>query len=207
MGVLHNAPILSLPDEIEDFVVYYDASNQGLGCVLIKYHPGKANVVADALSRKERVKPRRVRAMDVTIQSKVKRLILAAQGEALKDENVIAEGLNGTDQQMEKIEDGSLHFMDRIWFPLVGGVRTKIMDEAYKTRSPVLWGEIGDSGLIRPELVQETTNKVVMIRDRLPIVKVRWNSKRGPEFTWEREDHMEAKYPQLFENAIFETNG
>ncbi|GKD29398.1 hypothetical protein Tco_1240176, partial [Tanacetum coccineum] len=29
-------------------------------------------------------------------------------------------------------------------------------------------------------------------------VKVRWNSKRGPEFTWEREDYMKSKYPQLF---------
>ncbi|GJT62544.1 putative reverse transcriptase domain-containing protein [Tanacetum coccineum] len=32
-------------------------------------------------------------------------------------------------------------------------------------------------------------------RSKIPIVKVRWNSKRGPEFTWEREDHMKAKYP------------
>ncbi|GJZ48286.1 putative reverse transcriptase domain-containing protein [Tanacetum coccineum] len=103
----------------------------------IKYHPGKANVVADALSRKERVKPRRVRAMAVTIQSRVKGLILAAQGEAFKDENVIAEGLNGTDQKMENRDNGSLHYMDRIWVPLVGGVRTKIMDEAHKTRYSV----------------------------------------------------------------------
>ncbi|GJX69143.1 reverse transcriptase domain-containing protein [Tanacetum coccineum] len=35
-------------------------------------------------------------------------------------------------------------------------------------------------------------------RSKIPIVKVRWNSKRGPEFTWEREDHMKAKYPRLF---------
>ncbi|GKC45156.1 hypothetical protein Tco_1062878, partial [Tanacetum coccineum] len=99
-----------------------------------KYHPSKANVVADALSRKERVKPRRVQAMAVTIQSEVKGLILAAQGEAFKDENVIAEGLNGADQQMEKREDRSLHYMDRIWVPLVGDVTTKIMDKAHKTR-------------------------------------------------------------------------
>ncbi|GJS86420.1 hypothetical protein Tco_0769056 [Tanacetum coccineum] len=35
-------------------------------------------------------------------------------------------------------------------------------------------------------------------RSKIPIVKVRWNSKRGPEFTWEREDHMKARYPLLF---------
>ncbi|GJU31373.1 putative reverse transcriptase domain-containing protein [Tanacetum coccineum] len=43
-------------------------------------------------------------------------------------------------------------------------------------------------------------------RSKIPIVKVRWNFKRRPEFTWEREDHMKAKYLQLFENAIDETN-
>ncbi|GJT03392.1 hypothetical protein Tco_0824561 [Tanacetum coccineum] len=35
-------------------------------------------------------------------------------------------------------------------------------------------------------------------RSRIPIIKVRWNSKRGPEFTWEREDHFKQKYPHLF---------
>ncbi|GJY33072.1 hypothetical protein Tco_0417541 [Tanacetum coccineum] len=66
----------------------------------IKYHPGKANVVVDALSRKERVKPLRVRAMAVTIQSRVKKLILVAQGKAFKDENVIVEGLNGMKKEI-----------------------------------------------------------------------------------------------------------
>ena len=35
-------------------------------------------------------------------------------------------------------------------------------------------------------------------QSRIPIVKVRWNAKRGPEFTWEREDQMKQKYPHLF---------
>ncbi|GJU25685.1 hypothetical protein Tco_1164306 [Tanacetum coccineum] len=37
-------------------------------------------------------------------------------------------------------------------------------------------------------------------RSQIPLVKVRWNSRRGPEFTWEREDSFKQKYPQLFTN-------
>ncbi|GJU51997.1 hypothetical protein Tco_1221552 [Tanacetum coccineum] len=37
-------------------------------------------------------------------------------------------------------------------------------------------------------------------RSRIPLVKVCWNSRRGPEFTWEREDSFKQKYPQLFTN-------
>ncbi|GJW28471.1 putative reverse transcriptase domain-containing protein [Tanacetum coccineum] len=103
----------------------------------IFYHPGKANVVADTLCNKERVKPRCVRAMVMIIQSRIKGMVVAAQSEALKQENVLAERLHGLDQQMEGREDGSLYFLDRIWVPLVGGVRTIIMDEAHKTRYSV----------------------------------------------------------------------
>ncbi|GJS22035.1 retrovirus-related pol polyprotein from transposon TNT 1-94 [Tanacetum coccineum] len=53
----------------------------------IRYHPGKANVVIDVLRRKERVKPRRVRAMAMTIQYGVRGMILASQSEAFKKEN------------------------------------------------------------------------------------------------------------------------
>ncbi|GKE48696.1 hypothetical protein Tco_1479954 [Tanacetum coccineum] len=38
-------------------------------------------------------------------------------------------------------------------------------------------------------------------RSKIAIVKVRWNSKRGPEFTWEREDQMKLKYPHLFSDV------
>ncbi|GKA50850.1 putative reverse transcriptase domain-containing protein [Tanacetum coccineum] len=43
-------------------------------------------------------------------------------------------------------------------------------------------------------------------QSRIPIVKVRWNSKRGPEFTWEREDQIRAKYPLLFSNVTLTSN-
>ncbi|GJR35834.1 hypothetical protein Tco_1211518 [Tanacetum coccineum] len=89
---LCNAPILSLPDGIEDFV------------------------------------------------SRVKRMILIAQREAFKEENAPAERLHELDQQMEQKEDKSLYFMDCIWVPLVGGVRTIIMDKAHKTRYSVHLG-------------------------------------------------------------------
>ncbi|GJZ57291.1 putative reverse transcriptase domain-containing protein [Tanacetum coccineum] len=74
----------------------------------IRYHPGKVNVVDDALSRKERVKLRRVRAMSMTIQSSVKDKILVAQSEASKIENAPVEMLRGMDQKMQKKEDGGL---------------------------------------------------------------------------------------------------
>nr|GEZ44198.1 putative reverse transcriptase domain-containing protein [Tanacetum cinerariifolium] len=98
-----SAHILALPEGVEDFVAYCDASHKGLGDVLIqrekkelnmrqrrwlqllsdydceiRYHPGKANVVADALSRKERTKPLRVRALVMTIGLDLPKKILEA---------------------------------------------------------------------------------------------------------------------------------
>ncbi|GJU20650.1 putative reverse transcriptase domain-containing protein [Tanacetum coccineum] len=61
-------------------------------------------------------------------------MIMTAESEAFKQENVLAERLHGLDQQMESKEDGSLYFLDHIWVLLVGGVRTIIMDEAHNTR-------------------------------------------------------------------------
>ncbi|GKE32765.1 putative reverse transcriptase domain-containing protein [Tanacetum coccineum] len=76
----------------------------------IRYHPGKANVVADALSKKERLKPRRVRAMAMTIKIGIREKIQVAQSEALRQENILMKNLHGLDQQMKKKED-------RYWWP------------------------------------------------------------------------------------------
>ncbi|GJV65236.1 putative reverse transcriptase domain-containing protein [Tanacetum coccineum] len=370
----------------------------------IRYHLSKVNVVADALSRKERVKLKRVRAMNMILQSSIKDRILVAQKEAVDEFAVLQKGL---DEMIEQRSDGTLYYLDRIWVPLKGEVKaehqrpssllqqpeipvwkwegidmdfvTKLprtssvldtiwivarhgmpisiisdrdsrftsrfwqskqealgtcldMSTAYhpqtdgqsertiqtledmlracildfggswdvhlslvefsynnsyhasvrcapfealygrKCRSLIMWAKVGEGQLIGPELVQETTEKISQIKDRLKaargrrksvvrfgkkgklaprfvglfeiiekvgpvayrldlpeelngvhdtfhpvkilerefkklkrsriaIVKVRWNSKRGPEFTWEHEDQKKLKYPHLFSDV------
>ncbi|GJW95276.1 hypothetical protein Tco_0174948 [Tanacetum coccineum] len=298
-------------------------------------------------SRKERVQPRRVRAMATTIQYGVRGMIMTSQSKAFKQENALAERLHGLDQQMERKEDGNnskewnsgddqLRLRWMIYLVVLADAAESVRDtigfeyclasSSGWTKSPVLWAEIGESSLIGLQLVQETTDKVVVIKEklqatrdrqksyadnrrkplefevgdrvllkvspwkgvihfgkrgklapryvgpfeilerigpvayrlRLPeelsgvhdtfhvsnlkkcladaslhvpldeikvdktlrfveepveimdrkvkslkrsrilLVKVRWNSKRDPEFTWEREDYMKSKYPQLF---------
>ncbi|GJZ86707.1 putative reverse transcriptase domain-containing protein [Tanacetum coccineum] len=77
----------------------------------IRYHPGKENVVADALSRKERVKPKRVRVMNMTLQSSIKDRILAAQKEAVDESAGLQKGL---DEMIEQRSDGTVYYLDRI---------------------------------------------------------------------------------------------
>nr|GEU80356.1 uncharacterized mitochondrial protein AtMg00810-like [Tanacetum cinerariifolium] len=74
----------------------------------IRYHPGKENVAADALSRKERVKPLRVRAMNMTLHSSIKDSILAAQKEAVDDFTGLQKGpelVQETDEKISQIKD------------------------------------------------------------------------------------------------------
>ncbi|GKA12570.1 putative reverse transcriptase domain-containing protein [Tanacetum coccineum] len=359
----------------------------------IRYHPGKANVVADALSRKEREKPLRVRALVMTVHTDLPRRILNAQTEAMKKENVEAEKLGRLIKPIFEIRsDGIRYFDKRPFYIRILGVTSKglgyrdkyehhpetngqsertiqtledmlracvidfgsswdrhlpLVEFSYnnsyhasikaapfealygrKCRSPICWSEVDDSQLTGPKLIRETTEKIIQIKTRLltahsrqksyadvrhkpiefdvgdmvmskvspwkgvirfgkrsklspryvrpfkiidrispvayklelpdelrgihntfhvsnlkkcladenliipleeiqlddklhfieepveiidrevkqlkqsriPIVKVRWNSRRGPELTWEREDFFKSRYPHLFSN-------
>ncbi|GJT01737.1 putative reverse transcriptase domain-containing protein [Tanacetum coccineum] len=257
----------------------------------IRYHPSKANVVADALSRKGRLKPKRVRAINMTLQSSIKDRILAAQKEASEESAGLQRGI---DEIIEHRSDGALYYLDRIWVPLkdkywwpgmkkdivvhvsklprtssghdtiwvivdqltksayflpmredykmdrlarlylneivarhgvpisiisdrdsrftsrfwqtmqealetrldmstayhpqtdgqsertiqtledmLRAVRCALFEALYgrKCRSPIMWAEIGESQLIGPELVQETTKKISQIKDRLKVAR------------------------------------
>ncbi|GJY14614.1 putative reverse transcriptase domain-containing protein [Tanacetum coccineum] len=100
----------------------------------IRYHPGKANVVADALSRKDR-EPIRVRSLVMTVHTNLPEKILNAQTEAMKEENVKAKNLGRLIKPIFEIRsDGTQCFEGRIWLPLFGGLRDLIMHESHKSK-------------------------------------------------------------------------
>ncbi|GKA71443.1 putative reverse transcriptase domain-containing protein [Tanacetum coccineum] len=112
----------------------------------IHYHLGKANVIADALSRKEREPPLRVRALVMTIGLNLPKQILDAQTEARKPENIKNEDVGGMlvenskdpekfrTEKLEPRADGTLCFNGRSWLPCYGDLRIVIMHESHKSK-------------------------------------------------------------------------
>nr|GEV48212.1 reverse transcriptase domain-containing protein [Tanacetum cinerariifolium] len=163
----------------------------------IRYHPRKANVVVDALSRKEKVKPRRVRAMSMTIIQVLRtmyRLLQKALGTRL---DMIMAYHPQMDRQSERTIQ-TFEDMLRACVINFGGswdVHLPLAEFSYnnsyhssiqcapfkalyerKCRSPILWAKIRESRLIGPELVQETNDKVVLIKKKLKAVRDRQKS-------------------------------
>ncbi|GJY61055.1 hypothetical protein Tco_0461712 [Tanacetum coccineum] len=140
----------------------------------IRYHPRKAIAAADALSRKERAKP-------------------------LRDEN-----LHGMDRESETHIDRTLRIRIRSWLPHFGDLRKLIMHGSHKSDYFIHPGSADETLAIPLDEIQideklhfieepvEIMDREVkcLKQSRILIVKVRWNSRRGPEFTWEREDQM-----------------
>ncbi|GJW17315.1 putative reverse transcriptase domain-containing protein [Tanacetum coccineum] len=100
----------------------------------IRYHPGKANVVADALCRKERSKPLRVRALVMTIGLNLPKQILSAQSKARKEENFINEDLHGMINKLEPRADEMLCLNNQSWIPRFSDLRALYMHESHKSK-------------------------------------------------------------------------
>ncbi|GJU03363.1 putative reverse transcriptase domain-containing protein [Tanacetum coccineum] len=118
----------------------------------IRYHSRKANIVADALSRKERIKPLRVCALGMTISLDLPKQILNAQTKAQKPKNIKNEDVGGMlienskdpekprTENLEPYEDGTLCLNGRSWLPCYGDLRTVIMHESHKSKYSIHLG-------------------------------------------------------------------
>nr|GEW74240.1 putative reverse transcriptase domain-containing protein [Tanacetum cinerariifolium] len=104
------------------------------------YHPGKANVVADTLSHKERVEPLQIQALVMTIGLDLPKPILEAQIKALKPKNLKNEDVGGMirkDIPKETLEpgaDGTLCLNGKSWLPCYDNLRSVIMYESHKSK-------------------------------------------------------------------------
>nr|GEX03321.1 hypothetical protein [Tanacetum cinerariifolium] len=146
----------------------------------IRYHPGKENVVADALSRKERIRPLWVRALEITIGLDLPRQILEAQTEVMKPENLKSKDVGGMlienskdpeihrKENLEPRADETLCLNNKIWLPCYGELRTLIIHESHKLNKCLTCLKVKaehqkPSGLlVQPEIPQWKWDNITM---------------------------------------------
>ncbi|GKA88298.1 hypothetical protein Tco_0810062 [Tanacetum coccineum] len=167
--------------------------------------------------KKERIKPLRVRALVITIGLDLPKQILNAQNEAQKPENLKHEDVGVRFGKRGKLNPGYVGPFQ---------VLAKVEAIAYKLELPQELSKVHNTSHVfnlkkcyadKPlavlldglhidvklhfveEQVEVIDREVKRLKQiRIPSVKVRWNSRRGPEFTWERKDQFKKKYPHLF---------
>ncbi|KAJ9556736.1 hypothetical protein OSB04_011350 [Centaurea solstitialis] len=106
----------------------------------ILYHPGKANVVADALSRKTEHAPLRISHLKMAVTTSFVDLVLRAQEEASREENQNGERIRGQMAALVRDGRGLLTRYGRVWVPRAGTARQTLLEEAHKSRFSILPG-------------------------------------------------------------------
>nr|GEX84855.1 hypothetical protein [Tanacetum cinerariifolium] len=206
---LQDAPILALPEGSEDFVVYCDALLKGYGAVLmqrekrrwiellsdygceIRYHLRKANVVADALGRKEREKPLRPTFCQKKKTDSIEKLAELFLKEIVCRHGVPVSVISDRDSLFTSSWDKHMPLVE---FSYNNSYHASIKAAPFEA----LYGR---KYVVIPLDEVQLDNKLHFVEEpvkimdrevkrhkqsRILIVKVRWNSRRRQEFTWEQ---------------------
>ncbi|GJZ22697.1 putative reverse transcriptase domain-containing protein [Tanacetum coccineum] len=182
---LCSAPILALPEGSEDFIAYSNASKKGLGAVLMQ----REKVIAYA-SRQLKIHEKNYTTHDLELGTEARKpeniknedvggmLVKRQKSKAIRTKNGQSER---TIQTLEDMLRACAIDFGKGWvnhLPLVefsynniyhASIKAAPFEALYgrKCRSPVCWTEVGEAQILGPELIQETTEKIIQIKQRM----------------------------------------